>query len=377
MKWLLSSIALALLTVACGGAANENGASSPDGPSVGAPAASPTQMDEQPQSTGFPFPVAETTPLPTSPLSQSTMEPTATLAASGVVVNISTSFETVYYTVNGQTTEEIFDSVRTNGPEAEVADGHFAAGLTENAVSFQYAFQDGPGYCQIESVNISLDLTVTLPRHAAESSLSAIQSGHWRDFEARIAVHEQRHVDIHLQRIAIFKTHVESLPVRAADCNTLENTLTLAWRDEKVINDQAQDAFHQEEALESEAVRTPLLNQISQHLAERDRLQVEIDSVSLELERLRSEITNLGQQTQPLTERIADIQAAYPDLTLPPDVFTEYSALQDSYNAINDQRDFLVDRLNSLVNQHNKNVAEFNRLTALANTLTEDLNWLP
>lgn len=377
MKWLLPGFALLLMTVACGTAANDNTASDPNRPSGSAPVAIPTQRIEQPQSTGLPFPIAESTPLPTSPFSQPTAVPTVPQSASGIAVNISTSFDTVYYNVNGQTAEEIFSSVRANGPEVEVSDGHFAAGLTENAVSFQYAFQEGPGYCDIHSVDISLDLTVTLPRHAAESSLPAIQLGRWREFEARIDVHEQRHVDIHLQRIAIFKTQVEVLPTRAADCNTLENTLTLAWRDEKVVNDRAQDAFHQEEALWSEAVRGPLRTQISQHLAERDRLQVEISSVTLELESLRNEIDDLRQEGQPLADRMAGIQAIYPDLTLPPDVFAEYSQLQESLSAISDQRNFLVDRLNALVIQHNENVAEFNRLTALANTLTEDLNWLP
>jgi predicted secreted Zn-dependent protease len=58
-------------------------------------------------------------------------------------IDLTISMDTVYYDVSGVTTEEIFDSIRANGPDYDVGiESKFASGLTHAEPSYQLEFLD-------------------------------------------------------------------------------------------------------------------------------------------------------------------------------------------------------------------------------------------
>lgn len=103
-------------------------------PGLGAPA------------TSTPTPAPLTTPThtltPTSDL-EGTAESnkntgTARPDAQRATIRLTTSLDTVYYPVIGETTQEIFASMEANAPDSEaVAKGRFAAGLTDAESSYE------------------------------------------------------------------------------------------------------------------------------------------------------------------------------------------------------------------------------------------------
>ena len=298
--------------------------------------------------------------------------------ARGATVSLTTSVDTVYYQVRGETTEEIFDSIEANGPDYEtVIEGMFTAGLTHAESSYQSEFFDRGTSCGLRSVDIDLRLTVTLPQHSGLSALGDPQLSRWIDHTEMIAAHEQRHVDIHIESIEGFRRTLEDFPTEFSDCDSLRSSLASAWSLEETLDNQAQDDFHQSEDQLSRTLRRPVQAQIDQNEAELDKLQSTLDQLSSETEELKAQIAAVDESMRPYDITMTAIQAQYPDLVLPTDAFREYERLAGDWNALNDQRNGLITLVSVLVDQHNRTVREFNRLTEQTGQLIEELAWLP
>jgi predicted secreted Zn-dependent protease len=67
-----------------------------------------------------------------------------------------------------------------------------------------------------------LHLVVMLPRHETPDDLPADLRGRWERFVARVAAHEQRHVDIYLKGAKAMKARLEATRT-AVSCADLEN----------------------------------------------------------------------------------------------------------------------------------------------------------
>ena len=292
-------------------------------------------------------------------------------------VRLTTSLETVYYNVEGRTTKEIFNSVEANGPELEgLTEGKFASGLTEDESSFKWEFLQYTAYCELESVDIRVNLVMTLPEHADPDALSAGQSARWRTFAEEVAAHEQRHVDIHLERMASFKTTIETFPARFSDCDTLGSVIELAWDVERDFDDQQQEAFHRSEEELTQRVTQPLQEQVDINQGELARLERMRSQQSVETGELKSAVAEIEERAEPFMQGMESIRRSYPGLALPPDVYDRFQRLLSEWNGLNDQRNTLVEEINRLVALHNQTVGEINRLVEETNRLLEDLAWL-
>ena len=301
-----------------------------------------------------------------------------TASTSDIDVRLVQSLDTVYYPVTGTTTQDIFDSVKANGPdsETEIA-GRFTSGLAQSSPSYRYNFIDRGGSCELESVEIELGLVVTLPQHSDLQSLSTFQQGRWLEFAEGVSVHEQTHVDIYVEGARAFQGRVKGLHEKFGSCDDLKSSLTSAWEAEKGLTDQKQDAFHRSEAQLSLELRGPVQKQIDDNKLVLTDLQEAIASGSSEIESLKGQIDELDGAMRPFDDQLAAIRSEYPDLKLPPDVFEEYEGVLAEWRALNDQRNAVVEQLNALVASHNLAVEESNLLSDETNRLIDEIAWLP
>lgn len=292
-------------------------------------------------------------------------------------VRLTTSLETVYYKVDGLTTKEIFNSVEADGPELDgLAEGKLASGLTEDESSFQWEFVEYSAYCELEFVEIRVNLVVTLPEHAHPEALSVGQSARWRAFAEEVAAHEQRHVDIHLERMTSFKATLEGFPARFSDCDALASRVELAWDVERDLDEQQQEAFHRSEEQRTQLVTGPFRGQVDVNQGELDRLDRRLDQLSAETQELKSLVVGIEGQAGPLMQGMESIRREYPSLTLPTDVFETFQRLLSEWNRLNDRRNDLIAEINGLVALRNQAVAEINMLVEETNLLLEEIAWL-
>ena len=313
------------------------------------------------------------------PVASDTTSKTSTGDGSQVSVRLTQSLDTLYYSVTGTTTRDIFDSIKANGPDRESeTPGRFTSGLTESSASYQSQFIDRRASCEITAVEIELGLVVTLPQHSDPSSLGNLQlSSRWRELAEGVRVHEQAHVDIYIEGVEAFQQRVKALPERFSDCDTLKSSLESAWETEDALTDQKQEAFHESEALLSLELRGPVQRKIDDNELTLVRLREELASASTEIEALRGQIASLDGAMQPYDAQIAAIRAEYPDLELPTATFNEYERLLGEWSNLNDQRNALVAELNALVESHNRTVEELNRVAEETNQMVDEIAWLP
>ncbi len=93
-------------------------------------------------------------------------------------VQLQTSLKTNYYLVEGTTTEAIFASIESSGPKD--AQGTRGSGITSVVWGYKWSGNEQTdGSCSIATMTIQADMTVTLPQHADESSLSDSIRQHW------------------------------------------------------------------------------------------------------------------------------------------------------------------------------------------------------
>ena len=293
-------------------------------------------------------------------------------------VRLTSSLDTVYYVVSGESTKEIFDSMKANALESKTtAKGSFAMGLTEALSSYEYEFLDRGSYCELQSADINMRMVVTLPRHSNTQALSDLQLSRWREYENRVGVHEQTHVDIHIDGFEGFKERIESFPEKFPDCDSLKSRIASAWELEQALNEREQDAFHLSEEQLSQSLKEPIQMQIDRNEAEMNQLQYKLDALSFEKDELSLNLEDIEHAAQPYKAQMDAIRLQYPELIVPPEVYDVYEGLSAEWNRLDGLRNEIVANVNDVVQSHNQTVAEFNRITEVTNALIDELPWLP
>src|SRR5262249_10272442 len=153
-------------------------------------------------------------------------------------VAVETSVSTRYYPVRGTTTAAIFAAIDANG--LVETSGQRAMGLTSTEWKLDSGEVDvGAKPCVFPSLTVTLHLVVTLPRHEMPGDLPADLRDRWERFVARVAAHEQRHVDINLEGAAAMKARLEATRTTVS-CADLEKTIDAAWRAQQADIERAQ-----------------------------------------------------------------------------------------------------------------------------------------
>src|SRR5262245_39942223 len=111
---------------------------------------------------------------------------------------VEASVSTTYYPVRGTTTATIFTAIDANGPVE--TSGRRAVGMTSVDWKLTSGDVDARAVpCVFPSLTVKLNVVVTLPRHETPDDLPTDLRERWERFVARVAAHEQRHVDIYLE----------------------------------------------------------------------------------------------------------------------------------------------------------------------------------
>jgi len=316
--------ALAMFLLAGCGEASQPSTEAPTGKTT--TAAVPTGTPE-------PRPTATATPLAISPPRRQ-------------IIEVAHTTETIYYPVNGVTTEEIFASLEANGPDiGDKGVDMFTLGLAVFEPLFSYTLKDN-SICLLDSATLDIKSTVTLPRHANIAALSGRQLDRWRQLEADTALHEQTHVGISL---ATMKEFTEAALTRALDCRLLESELDTAFDRFIEIETVRQDEFHAEELAKSRAARTLLELLLASAEAELARLDERMDALSSEIATLDVQITRIESRND---------GSGIP------------AAIYDAYKRIIDQHNALVRESKGLVVSYNAGVEK-------QNGMVEELAWAP
>jgi len=301
-------------------------------------------------------------------------------------VKLITTTATTYYSVHGTTTSRIFEQIEANG--LVETDGKRAMGLAVansevewNARAIvaggsmgwrRFETDDVPAgaLCTPESVTITLNLVVTLPRHERLDDLSNDLRERWQHFAAAVAAHEQRHVDIFVNRANAAKTRIEAVLRNWASCADLERTVRNLWTNHEAETKEAQHEFDAED-------RARILN-------DRKPLQAAIDTKKTRLTALTTEVQQLDATLEDLSRRAGavrgkvdtvktEIAKANGTCSRPTEriqrLCRQYNALVTTHNALVAEHASVVERRNALAGEHNA-------LVESINGLIEALNWV-
>ena len=244
-------------------------------------------------------------------------------------VGVETSVSTRYYPVRGTTTTAIFAAIDGNG--LVETSGQRAVGVTSaewKLTSGEVDVRAVP--CVFPSLTVMLHLVVMLPRHETPDDLPGDLRDRWERFVARVAAHEQRHVDIYLEGAKAIKVRLEATRT-AVSCADLEKAIDTEWRAQQADIERAQAEFH---AVDETTARS-----------EREALQARLDGTRARLEPVGAEIRRLDAELADLRRQV---DAGRADLVA-------------QHNALNEQRRALAE--------------EHNRLVADANGLIDGVNW--
>jgi predicted secreted Zn-dependent protease len=289
-----------------------------------------------------------------------------------VILKLSSS--TQYYSVRGTTTGAIFGDIERNG--LFDSKDRRAVGLTaaEWSIDWKGGIGTRPALCSPEPMTITLNLVVTLPRHDQLIELSPDITTNWQRFAARVAAHEQRHVDIYLDGAKRMKTRMEAILTKTFSCSELETTIRSIWAGQQADTEKAQNEFHLEDEARIQDDRKPLQIQIDTNQTrltsinseirgldetlddlkrQRDKTHAEIDAVKAQMAKSGASLPSCSQ-----SRRTSGVQA----------LCQQYNGLAAAYSALVEQHNRTVSRRNNLADEHN-------RVVAATNSLIESLNW--
>jgi predicted secreted Zn-dependent protease len=242
---------------------------------------------------------------------------------------VETSVSTRYYPVRGTTTAAIFAAIDANGPVE--TSGQRAVGMTSAEWQLNSGDVDVRAVpCVFPSLTVTLHLVVMLPRHETPDDLPADLRGHWERFVARVAAHEQRHVDIYLDGATAMKARLEATRTTVS-CADLEKAIDAAWRAQQADIERGQTEFHTADETTARS--------------EREALQARLDGTRARLEPVDADIRRLDTE------------------------------LADLRRQVDAGRADLVAQHNTLAGQRRALAEEYGRLAADANGLIDALNW--
>jgi predicted secreted Zn-dependent protease len=283
-------------------------------------------------------------------------------------VTLTSTTATTYYLLWGTTTSKIFEEIEAQRLRDQ--DGERAAGLAAARSEMTLNGRENGALCTPESVKVTLDLVVTLPRHERVNDLSNDLRQRWEHFAAAVAAHEQRHVDIFVNSANTVKARIEAVLKKWVSCDDLKTTLQTLWNSQQAETDKANQEFDAAERARVDRDRKPLQ-------AEIDRTNAALTGVTAEVRQLDAALDDLSRRAAAMRKNIDDVKAdmanANGTCSRPTD---RIEALCRQYNALVARHNALVAEHSSVVAHRNRLAGEHNLLVESVNGLIEALNWL-
>jgi len=288
-------------------------------------------------------------------------------------VMLKTSSATQYYSVRGTTTSVIFDDIERNGLFDTKA--RHAVGLTSGRWSIDWkGVETRPGPCSLESMTITLNLVVTLPKHDLPNDLSRDIRTNWQRFAASVAAHEQRHVDIYLNGAKTMKTRMEAILTKSSSCSELERVVRSIWASQQAETERVQEEFHIEDEAKTQNDRKPLQVQIDANRRRLTAINSEIQGVDQTLDNLKRQRNTTHARINAVKAEMAKSGASLPKCSQSP-LTSSIQVLCEQYNALVAAYNALADEYNGTASRRNDLAAEHNRVVGVTNGLVEAYNW--
>ncbi len=216
---------------------------------------------------------------------------------SAPTVRVETDVRERFFDVRGTNAEEIFSSIARQGLGGDV--GLAASGLTRSEISFDLAALTAAESCRLDSVDLRITVTVTLPRHAHPLTLDEEVRRQWKAYEALVEFHEYRHVEIEFQGIqelqeTLERTEIERSQGGASACHA---SVRRAIDEQTIRTRERHEAFHAREARDVRARQEELLREIADLDASLQRQRgriADLDAETAELDREHAALANAG-----------------------------------------------------------------------------------
>ena len=125
------------------------------------------------------------------------------------------------YDITGRTAADLRRAMRRLGPSGK--DGTRFDGYTSWYVKWNYKYED-VGACRLTRLDVSGEVTTTLPRWADEDLASPALKLAWAKYLSALSVHEAGHKDIGVRAAAAVKENIDRL-LPQATCRELEQAV--------------------------------------------------------------------------------------------------------------------------------------------------------
>jgi predicted secreted Zn-dependent protease len=287
-------------------------------------------------------------------------------------VRLEISRSTRYYLVRGATTGAIFESIDGNRLFDDKA--RRAVGVTSAQWDIAWeGIETSSGLCS-PSMTITLKLIVTLPQHDHLNDLPQDIRTNWQRFAARVAAHEQRHVDIYLEGAKTMKTRMEVIVRKSSSCSELEKEINNLLVSQQAETGRVQDQFHVKDEARIQKDRKPLQDLVDLNRARLATIESEIRGLDQTLNDLKHQVADANNEVSAVKVEMAKfggspLHCSQSPLTSRALVLChQHNRLVESYNAV-------VGQHNRAVSRHADLVGEYNRVIAITNDLVEALNW--
>jgi predicted secreted Zn-dependent protease len=126
------------------------------------------------------------------------------------------------YDVSGATAEELRNAMNRLGPVGP--DGTRFDGYTTWYVAWKYRFNETSGGCRLTRLDVTCDVTTTLPRWANQRDGSAGLKQGWSTYFSALSLHEAGHKDIGVRAAAAVEDEVGRLASQPT-CRELEQAV--------------------------------------------------------------------------------------------------------------------------------------------------------
>lgn len=146
-----------------------------------------------------------------------------------------------YYTVGGDSAEDIYRAMLSKGPRVNGAKAYASTLATST--------QDGrlmqAKTCRIENYKLRIDFVIKLPKIRNEKVLPAADRSRWQQFSKFLRKHEETHRAIWLECAANLDSKVRA--IKAKSCKDADAQATKLWNATRAACGKRHDAFDRAE----------------------------------------------------------------------------------------------------------------------------------
>ena len=141
-----------------------------------------------------------------------------TCAVAAPAVNIQTS----YYSVSGNDSNSLYQSLQQHGPIGE--NGNRFHAVTRWKANWSYAWREAANRCQLDKVEVSVDIEYLLPELKGLDTKPEKFRNDWNSYFLALFKHEQQHKDYAIQAATELEQELLAINSQQA-CLTLKNKM--------------------------------------------------------------------------------------------------------------------------------------------------------